>query len=188
MTQDSVGVCFSKDGVGLTVHNAFGHVFVSSVGLTKGSLGVWNPNASPQHQLCPGDRIDAIEGKAGNAASILKGLEQLTGSVAKVTFVITKPKKPLTIRVKKPIGLQVISHFTHAYLHVKPENAGSMKQFNDAHPDKQVRAGDRLVSVNGVKGEAATLIEIMTKSDEMYLTFLRYPLFDDAMNSLKKLP
>lgn len=181
MTHHSITISLNREtGLGLTVHSSCGYVFISSVGVVR-SVGVWDPDVSPVKHFCAGDRLDAIEDYGGDKDTILNQLRELTGNAARFTF--TKPGKPLVVRgVKKPIGLKVFVHSAHSYLHVEPENTGSMKKWNDEHPDDQVRAGDRIVSVNCVSGEAETLVDIMTCVDEMDLTFLRYPVLGPALS------
>lgn len=182
-----VSVRFHLDyevGLGLNVHSSCGHVFISSVS-EVGSVAIWNSKAEPEYQLCAGDRIDAINDVAGDKASILKNLERITGRTLKL--MITKPEDPLTISMKKPMGLNVMVHGLNAYLHVKCEQKGFIKNWNDEHSGEQIGGGDRIISVSGVCGAATTLLEMMQASEEMDLTFLRYRQFDSSkLSSLRR--
>jgi len=141
-----------------------------------GSLAVWNSDAATELQVCAGDRIDAINGEGGDEAIILRQLERVRGKALKLT--ITKAGNPLTLGVSKPMGLHVLTHKTHPYLHVQPEEAGFMEKWKGVHPCEQLNVGDRIFSVNDVCGGPETLLRMMKECQEMDLTFLRYQEFD----------
>jgi len=131
-----------------------------------------------------GDRLDAVDGEYYDKA-IVRLLEEERGKTLKLT--ITKAGNPLTVKVKKPMGLTVFSHKSHQYLHVKPEETESMKNSNDPKLGEQLSVGDRILSVDNVfSDEPKTLLKMMMERKEMDLTFLRYQQFDASNFCLKR--
>lgn len=53
---------------------------------------------------------------------------------------------------------------------VRRIGGGLLSAWNAAHPDREVRAGDRVIAVNGQRGDAQRLIQLMSMSGGMELT------------------
>jgi len=128
-------------------------------------------------QLKPGDFITRVNGVKGNSAKILEQL-QLSGDMEVVACrpsnVVIQLKRD---RPEQNFGILVTNHSIGRTLLLDGVMEGSpLQAWNLANPDDAIVAGDRVVAVNGQRGTAAQLMEvILNQKNECQVTFARRP-------------
>jgi len=90
----------------------------------------------------------------------------------------TKSKKSneFTVHLKKMesdsrLGVDMV--FFSDHLNIGKINDGLVMEWNKGNPDKEVRPDDKVMDVNGIKGDAAQMIEACKNQDELELLILR---------------
>eukprot|EP00419_Tripos_fusus_P028258 CAMPEP_0172716328 /NCGR_PEP_ID=MMETSP1074-20121228/68064_1 /TAXON_ID=2916 /ORGANISM="Ceratium fusus, Strain PA161109" /LENGTH=138 /DNA_ID=CAMNT_0013540995 /DNA_START=55 /DNA_END=471 /DNA_ORIENTATION=+ len=89
----------------------------------------------------------------------------------------SKRKKEFRVHLKKTeggprLGVDVdLSDGDH--LLVDKVNDGLVMQWNKANPDKEVRPNDKVMEVNGIKGDAAQMTETCKNQYDLELLILR---------------
>jgi hypothetical protein len=73
---------------------------------------------------------------------------------------------------KRDLGLDLHCVDGCATLLVKQVNPGIVQDWNQAHEDLQVVAGDRIAEVNATRGSASELKEALSKQDVLELRIL----------------
>lgn len=130
----------------------------------SGSFAKWNRGRCME-QVRRGDHIIAVNGVRGSASGILRRMQQAKElnmdfyRPAAYSIEVTKTAGGLGIDTKQSDNSRslMISHVV---------GKGAVKEWNDAHPDKQVRKYDRIVKVNGCPGTVEELRQkIMAAKD-----------------------
>jgi len=114
-----------------------------------------------------GDGLSAIESQMKKAASMA---EFTVRPVEKLRIAIdTSAGNTLGVNVpSKPVGTSVLI--------VSVREGGSVAKWNDEHPEQRVKENDRIVEVNGKKGKAKELMDMVKKapkSTRVVLTIAR---------------
>eukprot|EP00930_Biecheleria_cincta_P088678 TRINITY_DN77934_c0_g1_i1.p1 TRINITY_DN77934_c0_g1~~TRINITY_DN77934_c0_g1_i1.p1 ORF type:complete len:258 (+),score=45.56 TRINITY_DN77934_c0_g1_i1:79-774(+) len=108
------------------------------------------------------DRVVAVNGVYGDSEDLLKELSR-----DKTVELLVRRPKPYEVRVSKPVVLESIpaSHYRTGIvvedigdsLLVLGVASGIFKNWNNLHWDTPIRGGDRIVEINGVRGNAAKI-------------------------------
>lgn len=116
-----------------------------------------NSLAPERSQLRPGDYILAVNGVAGDARAMLKEMEHSV----QLHFVIRRPTTfAVELRKKDGIlGLGLHHSGRSTCLLVEAVLEGPAAEWNVAHPDAEIRRGDRIVAVNGFEGRSRELLQ-----------------------------
>eukprot|EP00440_Ansanella_granifera_P027593 gb/GFBE01029976.1/.p1 GENE.gb/GFBE01029976.1/~~gb/GFBE01029976.1/.p1 ORF type:complete len:301 (+),score=36.83 gb/GFBE01029976.1/:1-903(+) len=151
-------VALSKDGQELGI-DVLQHE-KDNLRVTKikaGLIQMWNRQNRDQ-AVRPGDRIYAVNGETGNADWIISAIRSSSNEV------VLGVRRLLWLRleiVREPagtLGIDVASHSRH--LQVLKIRSGPLLDYNnEADCDRQVRANDHIVEVNGVRGTAEDLLK-----------------------------
>jgi len=83
-----------------------------------------------------------------------------------------------TIVLKKTAGSKLgvdVDHQDGMTLLIDAVTGGLMEAWNVANPDKQVKAGDRIMEVNGCRGEVCQLVDECKKTQELVMKVRRGP-------------
>jgi len=72
----------------------------------------------------------------------------------------------------KPVGAAVDGKDGQS-LRIECIRAGLLQEWNDSHPEKIVRAGDRIIEVNGQAGHSRTIPEALTSKRTLVLKIVR---------------
>lgn len=174
-----------KSGLGLDVELLAGRYVVVKRVQLNGSVDNWNSKSPLGLQICRGDRIDRINGATDHTAIIKLVLNLNTkhiGFKATVSYFIREMLRgtftrgmPLTLHLEPPLGVRVRSHFGGMHLGITSVGNGSVKDWNDDHPEEKIGPGDAIVAINDLLCLASTLEEALDCAlDEIKVTFLRY--------------
>mmetsp|Transcript_27668 Transcript_27668/g.54293 ORF Transcript_27668/g.54293 Transcript_27668/m.54293 type:complete len:98 (+) Transcript_27668:51-344(+) len=72
------------------------------------------------------------------------------------------------------LGIEVdLKGGNNAYIKIDAITGGLFGDWNKDHPDKEIKVEDRIVAVNGVKDDAAAMIEVCKKADKLELQIHR---------------
>lgn len=170
-----VGLHVSPAGLGITLDMVTKKAVVHSI-KPEGSVHEWNCAASPQLQICPGDRIDTfrIKGQTERALTSPHDLKSLQTCRA-IVFNITKPSSRI-ILAKAPFGL-VLHHNkcgTSQLVISSVLPSGSIQKWNEEHPDEMVSSGDIVISVDGVLSSAVEMKNYLQGCKDAELEILHY--------------
>jgi len=158
-------------GLGLDrCDNRFLHV--SSV-KTKGSVASkYNRTAHPELQLRPNDYIVEVNGIQGAAKTMAKEVK----SGMRLELVVRRPSCMLVQLSKKNgalgLGLNHSSRSTSIVVEAVLLD-GAASAWNREHPDKDIRRGDRITAVNGMKAGPAELLHRLSKDSTIELLISR---------------
>jgi len=134
-----------------------------------GVASKWN-TANPNQTMQSGDRIIEINGKRGDANTLMT-LVQGTG---KLDMVLTRcPPVEFTVTLKKGTGSPQDVVGADVDLTEKEQikiiriRDGLMNEWNKANPAKQVKAGDCILSINGKKSDNRAMMEVLRMDDQI---------------------
>jgi len=132
-----------------------------------------NKTAKACDQLMPGDFIMKVNGVEGTAQKILDELK----TAKSVEMVVRRPVEIcLTIDkkgAKKLVGVEFPKKAPGAALLITKIAEGPFQDWNAAHPEMEVRSGDRIVAIGPVHGKATTLQKKMNAANKFQVTIVR---------------
>mmetsp|Transcript_67523 Transcript_67523/g.106965 ORF Transcript_67523/g.106965 Transcript_67523/m.106965 type:complete len:163 (-) Transcript_67523:117-605(-) len=85
-----------------------------------------------------------------------------------------KPGSEYTIQIDRTSGERLgidVDNLDGMTLLIESVNDGLVKKWNDAHPDKEVKPGDRLVEVNGIRDKLVELVDECKKDQMLTIKF-----------------
>jgi len=138
----------------------------------RGKQAQWIEDRSHEPGRPGSHRPDSVVAKKIDVATELPDFEKCSVLPSKVNQAVAgtavdrhlKPGSEYTIQIDGTIellGIEVDSSDGIVLL-IGSVTEGLVKKWNDAHPDKEVRVGDRLVEVNGIR-ERVALVEECNK-------------------------
>jgi len=136
-------------------------------------------HASPELQICVGDRIDAYRVDKGPEGELVTGNE--LSSEPRPHALILKISKPSlhSVTAMSPCGIRINKRVCNNGFFVVSSimPSGSIQKWNEEHPDKCVSIGDVILGVDGVKGTASEVQNMLKGAgcQEMELMILHYP-------------
>merc|ERR1712217_272549 len=139
------------------------------MGDSKGPIATWNQTALPMEVVQTGDFIVMVNNKEGTEVML-----QEMKSSADLQLVVNRPLNfEVTIEKKQSLGVDLDYCLTGVSLQILAVNLGPLNEWNKAHPDKEVLAKDRIMSVNGVTGSVKELLQEISNSTELTLGICR---------------
>jgi hypothetical protein len=100
---------------------------------------------------------------------------------------VKQPEDEFTIHVDRTSGQRLgvdVRHESASILVVKEVTAGGLfQQWNDSHPSTVLKVGDRIVAVNGVRGNAVGMVSECEKSQPLEFAVQRADLAGVAEES-----
>lgn len=127
---------------------------------------------NPAHAVKEGDMIVEVNGRRGAPKDLIDTLQAGVGQILSLVF-----KKcgeafvQLMVPEGQSLGLQVDSDGTA--LTITRIHPGVMSSWNEANPGAAVRPGDRIVAVNGQRGNARALLEETKRKGALTLSVVR---------------
>jgi len=147
---------------------------VSSV--KAGPIRVYNESAEQDEQIQPGDSIVEVNGVRDSSQALLDRMKLDTALELGI-----KHPRVLEIGIPRaygPLGLQVEHAPNGTSLLVKTVNPGLIKDWNLSHRGFGIKRRDRIICVNGLRGNPAELMARMKQaaahSQKLELELCRY--------------
>lgn len=162
--------------LGLNLDALDGTLLIISA-MKAGPVRSYNETVEDEEEaLLPGDAIVSVNGERGSSQALLERLKLDTA----LELSIKRPKTFGIViqRAYGPLGLQVEHAPNGTSLLVKMVNPGLIKDWNLSHRGTGIKRRDRVVSVNGLRGNPAELMANMKQaavaSDRLELEVCRY--------------
>jgi hypothetical protein len=135
-----------------------------------GPIGRWNESAPPAEVVKPGDFIIAVNGMRGSTQAMIQNLKEATS----LQILVNRPLK-FDVAVKKAgtLGVDLDYTLSSISLLINAVHPGPVDDWNEAHPEREVCAKDRITSVNGISGPAKELLQEISNSTELKLGISR---------------
>lgn len=148
---------YSSHCITLVYSEKENRVCVGRVG--HGPWSEWNAGQKPSQQLRVGDEIMEVNGAKGNWQSILAKMDKFPHPRHMAIRVRRPSRRNLSVsrRPKTPVGLGLIVAGENA-LFIKEIDKGFIADWNEKNPDTRIRAGDRIIAVNGTTGKCEDMI------------------------------
>jgi C-terminal processing protease CtpA/Prc len=141
--------------------------------LKDGVFAEYNRTAAPEKQVKVGDYIKKVNGIEDNSLSMLDCLKK------EGRFEVTIQRPLLfTIAIKKKdvqaqLGVKLVDRPSGNSLLIKEVITGPLMDWNITHPEQDVKAGDRIVAVNGKGGKVNELVEASKAGAHLQLAISR---------------
>lgn len=133
-------------------------------------VGAYNRTAPPEVQLKVGDFIEEVNGFRGNMAIMI----QEVCSNSDLTLLVSRSMEyEINVRKKDTLGCDVTYLGSGISLGVARVFDGPIQEWNDKNPSRTVLEGDRIISVNGVRGTTHDLLEMIRTSEELCMSLAR---------------
>lgn len=175
----SIQVVLEMEGqrLGMEVKSAQGGTVLLVTGiLPDGAVAAWN-HSNPIAQVCPGDHVVAIndiagagqmieECKAGRKRLVLTiDCSKRTATSSLPSTAAGPPPKTVHAQLDMTTGLKMGIDMDYtsnsSFIIIKDvKRDGAVAQWNLSNPSQAVNAGDRIVSLNGVEGDAKAMINV----------------------------
>lgn len=171
-----------KSDLGIDVDSTDG-VTLLILKVRDGPLQRWNETAAPEVAVRHLDRIQGVNGVSGDAAELLYLIRDNFPDKEPTKFELTikHPKEIITNFDKGADGLAGklgldIAHSCLESLCVKRVKAGMVQDWNKKHPKRAVGPGDRIVEINGQRGAASSLLDLLSTQTKLKIIFSRTKL------------
>lgn len=133
----------------------------------------YNRTTTPEKQLRPGDYITKVNGIEGDSFGMLECLNKEN----RLEVTIQRPIL-FTIAIsrndaKTPLGLTLVENPSGNSVFIIKVIKGPVMEYNIMHPEQEVKAGDRIVAVNGQRGKVKELIHASKVGTQLQLAISR---------------
>mmetsp|Transcript_125200 Transcript_125200/g.389753 ORF Transcript_125200/g.389753 Transcript_125200/m.389753 type:complete len:370 (+) Transcript_125200:91-1200(+) len=138
-----------------------------------GPIDSYNKTVDPSRQVRRGDFIEwanSFPGDTLEVPSIMEREERLALTMRRAEELTVLLRRT---RSDESLGLLLRERPCGRTLAVVDVDDGLMRAWNEAHPDFEVRPGDRILEVNGQSGKAAELLAALKGSEKIVLTVVR---------------
>ena len=133
----------------------------------------WNRNAPASQQIKAADLILKVNGEAVTGENVHNKLAD-AGPEVTVTFQHAVERN---LALQKPGQLGITVKFAKSShgIWIATLAPGLVQDWNDKHPDQCVAVNDRIIAVNGVRGQSQDLVAKMREvSDSIALVVMHY--------------
>merc|ERR1719454_190018 len=167
----------SPSGFGLEICMADGRGLVERID-PLGDVAQWNGMVAPETQVGFGDRLEGFKVKGQSSQKLISGKEFMHVKSRAVVLEVTKPsiysvrgKAPYGIGMKRPDTDKTFFVVSHLY------PTGSIEKWNEEFPDMPVSIGDIVREVDGVKGSAVEVQNMLANApdEEKELLIFHFP-------------
>lgn len=139
----------------------------------NGVVDAWNEGADENSRIDTGDRIVDVNGFSGDAEKILQRLRKDT----ELQIVLQRPTE-FNVSIEK-VGNSIGLEFAHAVngqslLVNYVRSSGPVANWNSVHRDLAVKKNDRIVEVNGIRGDSRELLDLIKEPKNLELILARY--------------
>lgn len=128
---------------------------------------------NPSQELAPGDRIEVLNGVRGDAQAMLDACR--TSSTLSITAQRCEERTIHFVRSasRQKLGLssQIVDMMT--LIVTKIDDEGLVAEHNAKQPEYDIDREDRIIGVNGVRSNAAKLLQTIETADEWQLVVRR---------------
>jgi len=149
------------------------NTFVYVTAVNAGPFSLYNRAVAPSEQLRSGDFIARANGVGGSASGILEQMKQN----ARLELLVLRPRETsIAIHrrdANQPLGLEITKKPIGNALLITSVADGVIAEHNAAHPDQEVRAGDRIVAVGGRRAAGEVLLKSLTGKGTFHITIAR---------------
>jgi len=168
-------ICLSREvgeplGISLDVSDNISAVVTA---VQDGLIDAWNESADENVRIDAGDRIVDVNGFSGDADKILQRLRKDT----ELQIVFQRPTE-FNVNIEK-VGNSIGLEFAHAVngqslLVNYVRSTGPVANWNSAHRELAVKKNDRIVEVNGIRGDSRELLDLIKEPRSLELILARY--------------
>lgn len=138
-----------------------------------GPIADYNQGVPEDLRVREGDYIMSVNSETGDARA------KLAAMYAGGTCVL-EIRRPHSFEVsgldksQGRLGLDLTFHGKSTAAYIKKVFVdGLIQEYNQAHPERQVRSGDLIVAVNGQRGVSRDLVQMIGSSQKLELTIVR---------------
>jgi len=130
-----------------------------------------NNQANPGQCVREGDVIVEVNGRRGFPKELIEQIQNFGGAPIRLVFKRSEVYVQLMVPEGQQLGLQVDSD--GMALTISRIHPGAMDTWNQANPGSAIRPRDRIVAVNGKRGNARVLLEETKKKGSLALSVVR---------------
>jgi len=146
-------------------------IFVSEVYDSDCPVSAYNRTAPPELQIKVGDFIVEVNGHRGNMTIMMQEMHLNRN----LTVLVTRAMEyDINVHKQDTLGCSITYDANAGIsLGIACVLEGPIKVWNDENPSMRVLEGDRIIAVNGVKGVTSDLLDVIRKSEELWMTLAR---------------
>jgi len=119
-----------------------------------------------------GDRVVRVNGVEGEGQDLVQELKK-KGKMR----IIFRRAREFNVNVHKAgreLGICVnAGHEKHDMLKVSATRPGAVEDWGQANPGRAVQGGDRILAVNGIRGDPPTMMQELAAKDMLDMIFVR---------------
>lgn len=153
--------------------DAVGGVYAMVIKVSEGALSRYNALTTPDLRVQVGDFIMGVNGTTGDTKKMaqlcIDQLELELRFKRAVPFSVTIDKTS----AQNSLGLDLDYLDAGISLHIRDIKDGLIGDWNRTQKDREVKSCDRIVSVNGFRGEAKKLLEMCAGQGKLELEICR---------------
>jgi len=139
----------------------------------NGPIHLYNKEAEPARQLLPGDYIVKINDVEGNAVKLDMALKKQT-SLNMVCRRADEWRAAVDKGSKEgSLGLEFVKPPKGSTIVITNILAGAVERWNEECPERAVKAGDRILAINGKRSKPADMLKKCKASAQLTLTLAR---------------
>lgn len=159
-------------GAGMVIESIGDMLIV--VKIRSGPVQRWNKAHYTESDLLVrvGDAIVSVNGTEGSSDALLEELQRSNRLV-----IVMRHSREFQVdidRTSKDFGICVLmGSEKHDMLKVVARNEGDVDDWNEEHPDREVRVGDRIFAVNGIVCEPPKMMAQLRSSKRLQISFIR---------------
>ena len=151
--------------------------------ILAGAVSDWNKE-NPTKAVQPGDRVISVNGVTGDAQAMVREIKDRN---LLLLFQKASDDKMVTVSVSGSNSLGMDADWGDGKtLYIKAILAGAVSDWNKENPTKAVQPGDRVISVNGVTGDAQAMAREIKDRNLLLLLFQKAS--DDKMEEPEPAP
>mmetsp|Transcript_31603 Transcript_31603/g.90691 ORF Transcript_31603/g.90691 Transcript_31603/m.90691 type:complete len:350 (-) Transcript_31603:216-1265(-) len=146
-------------------------VYIADV--KPGPVQFYNLNVKPSEQVNPGLFVLQANGVTGVSTHIVDVLKM----DRKLDLVLRRSME-MTVAIRKierkaPLGMEFLPKVSGNNLMIIDITDGPVFEWNLTNPDMEIRCGDRITAVNGIRGRASDLLKKMKSLERFQMTIVR---------------
>eukprot|EP00927_Polykrikos_kofoidii_P016001 TRINITY_DN1717_c0_g3_i1.p1 TRINITY_DN1717_c0_g3~~TRINITY_DN1717_c0_g3_i1.p1 ORF type:complete len:255 (-),score=57.13 TRINITY_DN1717_c0_g3_i1:233-997(-) len=140
--------------------------------IDAGPFHEWNMMRAKAEQIWEGDRIVEINDIKNNSAAMLAAMSYIL--CVKIKF---RRRKEFEVRIAKcgdPLGIEIRCKKGHEGLLVISVDDGLVSEWNAANPTRQILEKDRIVEVDGIRGDPKELLKTAKASSDLTMKVVSF--------------
>jgi hypothetical protein len=132
----------------------------------------WNMMHAKSTQIWEGDRIVEVNNIKQNSQAMLSSIS--VDCILSITF---RRRSEFEVKISKngePLAIDINCKMSREGLQVNKVHEGLISAWNEANPTRQILEKDRIVEVNGLRGEPKILLETVKASSDLTLKMISF--------------